>query len=339
LLQALLEGLATPAEKQERLRRLAADYPYFAPARLALLQALQPDTEEYVQQVATAQLLFNNAHWLNFRLNRVEDRGSMTEDRGSETEDRSSMTEERGSMAEDRVSMTGDWGSMTEDRGSMTEERDSMTEERGSMTEDRVSMTEDRDSMTEDRGAEEDEATVVEEPTNGQRSTVNGQQEPQPDDSLTEEEDATAVEEPVIDHGSSAYEPIPMPGPLAPHPDQPLFEPLHAVDYFASQGIKLSEEAVTGDRLGLQLKSFTEWLKSMKKTHDAGRVSNDAAAEAAVQHIAEKSNTEDAVVTEAMAEVFALQGLRQKAIDTYRKLSLLNPAKSAYFAAKIEDLK
>jgi len=119
----------------------------------------------------------------------------------------------------------------------------------------------------------------------------------------------------------------------------PLFEPLFAVDYFASQGIKLSEDIQPGDKLGHQLKSFTEWLKSLKKNNEPLPESIAVAAEAAVQTIAEKSNAEDDVVTEAMAEVFALQGRRQKATEIYRKLSLLNPHKSAYFAAKIENLK
>jgi len=45
------------------------------------------------------------------------------------------------------------------------------------------------------------------------------------------------------------------------------------------------------------------------------------------------------VVTEAMADVWEKQGNHEKAIETYRKLSLLNPSKSAYFAAKIERIK
>ena len=45
------------------------------------------------------------------------------------------------------------------------------------------------------------------------------------------------------------------------------------------------------------------------------------------------------VVTEAMAEVWLKQGNKQKAIETYNKLSLLNPSKKAYFAAQIEHLK
>jgi hypothetical protein len=46
-----------------------------------------------------------------------------------------------------------------------------------------------------------------------------------------------------------------------------LFEPMHMVDYFASQGIKLNDDVHKGDKLGKQLKSFTEWLKTMKKVH------------------------------------------------------------------------
>jgi hypothetical protein len=120
--------------------------------------------------------------------------------------------------------------------------------------------------------------------------------------------------------------------------EEMLFEPLFATDYFASQGIKLSEEVLTGDKLGKQLKSFTEWLKSMKKTHPQ-EPAEAVDTTSSIPYIAEKSNEEGDVVTEAMAEVYALQGNTRKAIAIYRKLSLLNPPKSAYFAAKIENLK
>ena len=55
--------------------------------------------------------------------------------------------------------------------------------------------------------------------------------------------------------------------------------------------------------------------------------------------MASHSVEESDVVTEAMAEVWAKQGNRRKAIETYNKLSLQNPSKKAYFAAKIENLK
>ncbi|HLG40730.1 MAG TPA: hypothetical protein VI461_13720 [Chitinophagaceae bacterium] len=119
-----------------------------------------------------------------------------------------------------------------------------------------------------------------------------------------------------------------------------IFEPYHTVDYFASQGIKFREEDKPGDHFSQQLKSFTEWLKTMKRIPAAEtNIVTDAATEKKVEQLAEHSLAERHVVTEAMAEVWTKQGNRSKAEEIYRKLSLLDPSKSSYFAAKIEDLK
>lgn len=119
-----------------------------------------------------------------------------------------------------------------------------------------------------------------------------------------------------------------------------LFEPYHTVDYFASQGIKFREEEKPKDKFGQQLKSFTEWLKTLKKAPatDVNR-QNEPATEDKVVKLAENSIRDEDVYTEAMAEVWEKQGNSVKAIDIYLKLSLLEPAKSTYFAAKIEELK
>ena len=58
-----------------------------------------------------------------------------------------------------------------------------------------------------------------------------------------------------------------------------------------------------------------------------------------IQKIAEFSNEAKEIITEAMAEVWAKQGHTEKAVSIYEKLSLLNPSKSSYFAARIEALK
>lgn len=119
-----------------------------------------------------------------------------------------------------------------------------------------------------------------------------------------------------------------------------IFEPYHTVDYFASQGIKLSQEETTKDKLGRQLKSFTEWLKTMKRLPATEISENiDDSSESKVQHLADDSVHDADVVTEAMAEVWIKQGNREKAIETYNKLGLLNPSKKAYFAGLIENLK
>jgi hypothetical protein len=120
-----------------------------------------------------------------------------------------------------------------------------------------------------------------------------------------------------------------------------LFEPLHTTDYFASQGIKLSEVVLSGDKMGKQLKSFTDWLKTMKKIHPGDlkeKSANDTTIDSSVQKLAEKSNQEEEVLTESMAAVYIQQGRINKAKEIYEKLSLLNPAKSAYFAAKLNEI-
>ena len=45
------------------------------------------------------------------------------------------------------------------------------------------------------------------------------------------------------------------------------------------------------------------------------------------------------IITETLAELLANQGQIEKAIKMYEKLSLIFPNKSAFFAAKIEQLK
>lgn len=118
------------------------------------------------------------------------------------------------------------------------------------------------------------------------------------------------------------------------------FTPYHTIDYFAAQGIKFSENISSNDKFGAQLKSFTAWLKQMKRLPGATVKSGiSVAEEKTIEQLAEKSLNGQNADTEAMAEVWAKQGDRQKAIALYQKLSLQNPSKSAYFAAKIEHLK
>ncbi len=120
------------------------------------------------------------------------------------------------------------------------------------------------------------------------------------------------------------------------------FQSYHTIDYFASQGIRLQQAELSKDRLGQQLKSFTEWLRSMKKLPSAEGQPvgpEDLGRQQVVIQNAASSIEEKEVVTEAMAEVWLKQGNNPKAAEIYYKLSLLNPSKNAYFAAKIDQLK
>ena len=119
-----------------------------------------------------------------------------------------------------------------------------------------------------------------------------------------------------------------------------VFEPFYTVDYFASQGIKFKNEEKPKDKFGQQLKSFTDWLRTMKRLPDSEiSVTEEPKTEQKVEQMAEHSLQEREVITEAMAEVWEKQGNAAKAIEIYTKLSLLDPSKSVYFASKIEVLK
>jgi len=125
----------------------------------------------------------------------------------------------------------------------------------------------------------------------------------------------------------------------APGKDEYAFEPYYTVDYFASQGIQYKAEENPTDKFGKQLKSFTEWIKVMKKLPltEIEKTVNPQE-EKKVQQLASHSLSQDDVVTEAVADIWIKQGNINKAKEVLHKLSLLDPAKSAYFANRINDL-
>lgn len=133
--------------------------------------------------------------------------------------------------------------------------------------------------------------------------------------------------EPIIEHSASLTETTAIP-----------IEPYHTVDYFASQGIKTNLNDPQ-DELGKKVRTFTAWLKTMKRLQPAEEINeiedNDEEIDSGLD---QPANTE-IIATEAMAEVYLKQGLTQKAIEVYAKLSLQNPANSHIFAAKIIQIK
>ena len=184
------------------------------------------------------------------------------------------------------------------------------------------------ETIVEERIVEEQPATelnqpLIEEPV-VQKQAANIQQE-QINNDKTEtknEKPATSNQQPITSS------------------ELPIFEAFHTVDYFASQGIKVKLEDNPPDKFSKQLRSFTEWLKTMKKLPDtAANVPVNVPSEKKVEQLAEKSITDSTVETEAMAEVWIKQGNPEKAIEIYRKLSLLEPSKSPYFASRISALK
>ena len=64
---------------------------------------------------------------------------------------------------------------------------------------------------------------------------------------------------------------------------------------------------------------------------EEGEVTQEIVVEAAFDE-------EDDMVSEELAEIYLAQGLKDMAKETYRKLSLLNPEKSIYFAELISKI-
>ena len=116
-------------------------------------------------------------------------------------------------------------------------------------------------------------------------------------------------------------------------------DPYHTVDYFASQGIKLSKEEQK-DELSKKVQSFTAWLRTMKRLQPAPETTTYKNIEEIFGNQQGEPNPDkNEVFTEAMAEVYLKQGLREKAIEIYHKLSLQNPANHHIFAARIQQIK
>ncbi|MEY3433549.1 MAG: hypothetical protein RL131_1485, partial [Bacteroidota bacterium] len=116
-------------------------------------------------------------------------------------------------------------------------------------------------------------------------------------------------------------------------------EPYHTIDYFASQGIDLSKETQK-DELSTKVKSFTAWLKTMKRLQP--EIDNSSQKDLETEYKGSETSAmeqTDEVITETMAEVYLKQGMKEKAISIYKKLSLQNPANSHIFADKILRIK
>lgn len=310
LLQQNIAGLPV----KDFLEQVTKEHPYFAPAHFFLLQLLNETNADFEKQAATTSLLFNNPHWLNFQLQKL----------GATAGKEAPVVAMYASKETEHILEPA-----IEPAASNTELPEPLqVKEPFTYTEEEVSVADNNlQEVTNISAPEIKMETVTEQPAELMPENTDNDD----DNAVLIAEEVLSTEPPAlkIDLGASIKS--------AENENAPAFEPMHMVDYFASQGIKLSEEVQTADKLGRQLKSFTEWLKTMKKVHSAETAVSGN--EVAVQAMAEKSNAENEVVTEAMAAVFAQQGKQGKAIEVYEKLSLLNPGKSTFFASQIEKLK
>jgi tetratricopeptide (TPR) repeat protein len=153
--------------------------------------------------------------------------------------------------------------------------------------------------------------------------------------------------------------------------EEPLIQPVYTEDYFMQQGIEVSNEIPQTieetqadpieDTSLMVVMSFSEWLAYFKS--QSRKAKEEAEGKKALRSMWQKeklaaamqeeneeipenvfemamnsiSNEED-LASESLAEIYVKQGKYDKAIEMYKKLSLGNPQKSAYFARKIEGI-
>ncbi len=156
--------------------------------------------------------------------------------------------------------------------------------------------------------------------------------------------------------------------------EDPLVVPVFTEDYFLHQGIRVSETIVEAEEFVeennagdehekslMVVRSFAEWLAFFKRKSEKEREEEDGKRalksmwqkEKLAAAIEEESDEipddvfnmavssisrEEGLISESLAEILVRQGKHEKAIEMYRKLSLRNPQKNAYFVGRIEQI-
>lgn len=304
------------------LERLVAQYPYFGPAQFLLAQKLKEENSPlYEQQYQKAILYFKDHLWFDY-LSRNEDASGTI---------RAAIADQPAEIvrpAEEIVSLA------------------ETVQETKEVADNSINIALEKDHTDTIQESASD-IPALEEPVNGSApadhdndSVKQPGMQASNKAGLDEDELQPAPPDQATDLAKAPHLPPFKIEPLSAKAATLTFEPYHTIDYFASQGIRVKEEEKPKDRFSQQLKSFTEWLKAIKKAPESEITATPTAPEdPKVTRMAEHSLVDRDVVTEAMADVWEQQGNKEKAIETYGKLSLLNPSKSAYFAAKIEHLK
>lgn len=356
----------------EELQQLTTQYPYFAPAQFLLLQKLKADSAaDFELQRQKAVLYYNDPLLFDYLVSPekfLTDENVFTEKKFAGTSPANvsgvDTVDETENDSIDEQSLTPEEAVTEETEVNLLHETPQPDEAASAFTvEPAVGENETGENKNVDVPVGLPEETVIVQAQENEKSeeTFKVVGEEPAEETFENGEAAWSPETPATE-SQKAEEPGPVPvteavqtGPKPPVeaitnsiPEKTIitaeavlsFEPYYTVDYFAAQGIKPTADELSKDKLGRQLRSFTDWLKIMKRL-PASEISKapESTAEKTVESMASHSVADSDVITEAMAEVWTKQGHPEKAIETYNKLSLLIPSKKAYFAAKIENLK
>lgn len=155
--------------------------------------------------------------------------------------------------------------------------------------------------------------------------------------------------------------------------DETLILPLYTEDYFLHQGLQVANELpaeaekktapaeADTDQSLMVVMSFSDWLLHFKnkgerqkeevedkkalrsmwqkeKLAAAMEEENEEIPESVFEMAVNSIAREEDLASEPLAEIHLMQGKYDAAMEMYKKLSLRNPQKSAYFARKIEAI-
>lgn len=357
ILQHLFQASNLGEVSRERLESFIQEYPSFGIGHYLLSRKLQEEgAGNFAEATQKTSLYFSNPFWLQWLLESGEEMSYSTAHvRTAAAPPATEPTPDPESEPEPEIPAPSSIVTLAEETliDETPESGSVVTLAEAAAAVDTPSAADQLlQSIEEAKGLREtlQQINLPEEPVQGEES-VQGEepiQDEEPpfilDETLPVEEVSAAAIAPAAEPGptlqtapAAGSEPTPQAAATA----EPalVFEPYHTIDYFASQGIKLNIEENPGDQLGKQLKSFTDWLKVMRRLPQKDReIIPDRVAEQTVVTIAAHSVVGREIVTETMAEVLAKQGMPERARAVYEKLSLLNPDKRAYFATKIEQL-
>lgn len=233
------------------------------------------------------------------------------------------------------------------------------------ITVEEPTITATEEHIVEEHIVAEEAVTVVEAIEIPEQEEVN----------IVEAEEAFVTPEPVVATPEPLYtqkKPVASEDDYQPETDESFILPVYTEDYFLHQGMQVSNkipEDLPGKEVSpadeakslMVVMSFSEWLLYFKKRKEQEQEEVEgqkavktmwqkeklaAALEEENEEIPEKVfemavnsiTKEDDLVSESLAEIYSKQGKFDKAIEMYRKLSLRNPQKKAYFARKIEVL-
>jgi hypothetical protein len=303
------------------LAQLTKEHPYFSPAQflLAVRLRMKNNEKQYSVQFNKASLYSSNPIWLQYQLNDLTDEVAKEVKDSVITEpDKTSSTEEiaKAITGENVVTIQPISGeSVPAQPPVLIENKLDVTANEPDSFHNVVSLSENYEEPYEEE-IEEEESSA-----------------------FNTDSFITSRISSILDHQMADFnKPVKSDAKLDFEA-----EPSHTVDYFASQGIKLDLTQQTQDKLTAHLRSFTGWLRQMRKIEATISPENDEVIdeeiENAVNDIAKSSIESREIVTETMADIFIKQGKPDKAVQLYIKLSFLDPDKSTYFANKIQQLK